>query len=93
MHLYFLFFQDELYIGRLAYCFLLGVEENSHQIVEYQNHTGYTGRVVEYQNHKGYAGRVVEYQNQTGCTGRVVEYQNHTGCTGIVVEYIESIDR
>ena len=89
MHLYFLFFQDELYIGRLAYCFLLGVEENSHQIVEYQNHTGYTGRVVEYQNHKGYAGRVVEYQNQTGCTGRVVEYQNHTGCTGIVVEYIE----
>jgi len=93
MHLYFLFFQDELYIGRLAYCFLLGVEENSHQIVEYQNHTGYTGRVVEYQNHKGYTGRVVEYQNQTGCTGRVVEYQNHTGCTGIVVEYIESIDR
>ncbi|XP_023325978.1 SET and MYND domain-containing protein 4 [Eurytemora carolleeae] len=35
--------EDELYIGRLAYCFLLGVEENSHQIVEYQNHTGYTG--------------------------------------------------
>ena len=61
MHLYFLFFQDELYIGRLAYCFLLGVEENSHQIVEYQNHTGYTGRVVEYQNHTGCTGIVVEY--------------------------------